>query len=119
MCSESDFEKLWFMYKTQGDPQGVSINKFYVINNVPYKAFNDWFRKTQKRVVPVVIEEGPVQSTSDEKVNTEKPVSNPAVTPCKGTIQVIIKTREGLCIQNKGLDYQRLKALVEKLEGLF
>ena len=25
MCSESDFEKLWFMYKTQGEPKGVSI----------------------------------------------------------------------------------------------
>ena len=34
MCSESDFEKLWFMYKTQGEPKGVSINKFCVINNV-------------------------------------------------------------------------------------
>ena len=56
MCSESDFEKLWFMYKTQGEPKGVSINKFCVINNVPYKALNNWFRKTQKRVVPVVIE---------------------------------------------------------------
>ena len=34
MCSESDFEKLWFMYKTQGEPKGVSINKFCVINNL-------------------------------------------------------------------------------------
>ena len=66
MCSESDFEKLWFMYKTQGESQGVSINKFCVINNVPYKAFNDWFRKIQKRMVPVVIEESPVQPVSDE-----------------------------------------------------
>ncbi|MDM8257186.1 hypothetical protein [Phocaeicola barnesiae] len=118
MCSESDFEKLWFMYKTQGEPKGVSINKFCVINNVPYKAFNDWFRKTQKRVVPVVIEGAPVQPVSDEPANTEKPVSNPAATPCKGTIQVTIKTHEGLCIQKKGLDYQGLKILVEKLEGL-
>ena len=77
-----------------------------------------WFRKTQKRVVPVVIEGAPVQPVSDEPVNTEKPVSNPAATPCKGTIQVTIKTHEGLCIQKKGLDYQGLKTLVEKLEGL-
>lgn len=118
MCSESDFEKLWFMYKTQGVPKGVSINKFCVINNVPYKAFNDWFRKTQKRVDSVVIEGAPVQPVSDEPVNTEKLVSNPAAIPCKGTIMVTIKTREGLCIQKKGLDYQGLKTLVEKLEGL-
>ena len=36
MCSESDFEKLLFMYKTQDDPKGVFINKLCVINNVPY-----------------------------------------------------------------------------------
>ena len=31
--------------------------------------------------------------------------------------QACIRTREGLCIQKKGLDYQGLKTLVEKLEG--
>ncbi|MFR1327452.1 MAG: hypothetical protein ACLSCE_14940 [Bacteroides cellulosilyticus] len=39
-------------------------------------------------------------------------------TPHKGSIMVTIRTREGLCIQKKGLDYQGLKTLVEKLEGL-
>ena len=39
-------------------------------------------------------------------------------TPHKGSIMVTIKTREGLCIQKKGLDYQGLKTLVEKLEGM-
>ena len=37
-------------------------------------------REWQKRVVPVVIEGAPVQPAFDEQVNTEKPVSNPAVT---------------------------------------
>lgn len=107
------------MYKTQGEPQRVFINKFRVINNVPYQTFNDWFRRTQKKVLPVVIEEDPVQSMSDEKVDTEKPVINPAVTSCKGIIQITIKkTREGFCIQKKDLDYQGLKTLVEELEGL-
>lgn len=34
MYSESDSEKLWFIYKTQGEPKGVSINKFCMINNL-------------------------------------------------------------------------------------
>ena len=38
--------------------------------------------------------------------------------PYKGSIMVTIRTRESLCIQKKGLDYQGLKTLVEKLEGL-
>ena len=67
--------------------------------------------------VRVVIEGAPVQPVSDEPANTEKPISNPTATPCKGIIQVTIKTREGLCIQKKGLDYQGLKTLVEKQEG--
>lgn len=45
MCNESNIEKLWFMYKTQDAPKGVSINKFCMISNVLYKSFNDWFRK--------------------------------------------------------------------------
>ena len=57
MCSESDFEKLWFMYKTQGEPKGVSINKFCMVNNVSYKASTEWLRKTQSHV------ERPPQST--------------------------------------------------------
>ena len=36
----------------------------------------------------------------------------------KGNIMVTIKTREGLCIQKKCLDYQGLKTLVEKLESI-
>ena len=26
MFSEKDFERLWFLYKTEGEPKGVSIN---------------------------------------------------------------------------------------------
>lgn len=40
MCNEGDFKKLWFIYKTQGKPKGVSINKFYMMNNAPYKVFS-------------------------------------------------------------------------------
>ena len=49
MFSEKDFERLWFLYKTGGDPKGVSINSFCISNNIPYTAFYDWFKKTQKK----------------------------------------------------------------------
>ena len=48
MFSEKDFERLWFLYKTEGEPQGVSINSFCISNNIPYTAFYDWFKKTRK-----------------------------------------------------------------------
>ena len=56
MFSEKDFERLWFLYKTEGEPKGVSINSFCIGNNIPYTAFYDWFKKTQKKVVPVEVE---------------------------------------------------------------
>ena len=45
MYSNSDFEKLWFLYKTETKPKGISINFFCVDQGVPYNQFNDWFRK--------------------------------------------------------------------------
>ena len=35
MYSSKDFEKLCFLYKTEGEPKGVSINSFCVLNMVP------------------------------------------------------------------------------------
>ena len=102
MFSEKDFERLWFLYKTEGEPNVY-----------------DWFKKTQKKVVPVEVEGIPEEllqsDNTHEDVTEDKPKRT---TPHKGSIMVTIRTREGLCIQKKGLDYQGLKTLVEKLEGL-
>lgn len=119
MFSEKDFERLWFLYKTEGEPNGVSINSFCIGNNIPYTAFYDWFKKTQKKVVPVEVEGIPKELLQSD--NTHEDVTedkSKRTTPHKGSIMVTIRTREGLCIQKKGLDYQGLKTLVEKLEGL-
>ena len=86
---------------------------------IPYTAFYDWFKKTQKKVVPVEVEGIPEEllqsDNTHEDVTEDKPKRT---TPHKGSIMVTIRTREGLCIQKKDLDYQGLKTLVEKLEGL-
>lgn len=118
MYSSKDLERLWFLYKTEGEPKGVSINSFCVSNNVPYTVFNDWYRKTQKKAVPVEVVGIPTSAEKEELCQTpikDEPKPSPK---SRGNIMVTIKTREGLCIQKKGLDYQGLKMLVEKLEGL-
>lgn len=56
MHSSSDFEKLWFLYKTEGEPQGILINSFCLTQGVPYRDFNNWFVKTRKKIVPIQIE---------------------------------------------------------------
>ena len=119
MFSEKDFERLWFLYKTEGEPKGVSINSFCIGNNIPYTAFYDWFKKTQKKIVPVVVEGIPEELTHADNEGQDVTQDKPKRTsPHKGSIMVTIRTREGLCIQKKGLDYHGLKTLVEKLEGL-
>ena len=99
MFSEKDFERLWFLYKTEGEPNGVSINSFCIGNNIPYTAFYDWFKKTQKKVVPVEVEGIPEELLQSD--NTHEDVTEDKTkrtTPHKGSIMVTIRTREGLCI---------------------
>ncbi|WP_300763508.1 hypothetical protein [uncultured Bacteroides sp.] len=107
--------------KTEAEPKGVSINSFCINNNIPYTAFYNWFKKTQKKVVPVEVEGIPeelLQAGNEEQQNITKGRSK-RTSHNKGSIMVTIRAREGLCIQKKGLDYQGVKTLVEKLEGLF
>ena len=82
---------------------------------------NDWFKKTQKKVVPVEVEGIPdelIRTGNEEQEQDVSKDKSKRTSPYKGSILVTIRTYEGLCIQKKGLDYQGLKTLVEKLEGL-
>ena len=112
MFSNSDFEKLWFLYKTEGEPKGISINSFCVNQGVPYNQFNDWFRKTHKKIVPVQIDGIPSVDEAPVTEDTSKIVKE------KGHIMVLIQNRDGLQIKKKNLSYPELKQLVEKLECL-
>lgn len=115
MLSEKDFERLWFLYKSEGETKEVSINSFCISNNIPYTAFYDWFKKTQKKIVPVEVDNIPEKLT--QVGNKEQDVAkdkSKRISPHKRKI-----IREGLCIIQKiGLDYQGLKTLVEKPKDL-
>ena len=117
MISNSDFEKLWFLYKTEGAPKGVSINAFCLSRGVNYNEFNKWFRKMHKSIVPVEIEGAP-EDEIEETVDADAEFRSKERRSKKGGIHVFIRTHDGLLIQKKGLDYQELVKLVEKLEGL-
>lgn len=117
MISNSEFEKLWVLYKTEGEPKGVSINAFCISRGVNYREFNKWFYKMHKAIVPLEIEDAPV---AESKVTIEPSGEEPSQSPDskKGGIHVFIRTYDGLQIQKKGISYQGLVSLVEKLEGL-
>ena len=118
MKKAKDFENLWFRYKTEGEPKNISINQFCMQNGVQFTQFNKWFRSTRQDVIPVIIEGTPeeqVQEASQTASVTEQPELKHGRS---NEIMVIIKTRSGLNIQQRNLDYQGLKKLVERLEGL-
>ena len=102
MISNSDFEKIWFLYKTEGEPKGVSINAFCINRGVNYNEFNKWFRKMHKAIVPLEIENAPA---SESNVTSEKSdeESGQEFSTKKGGIYVFIRTRDGIQIQKKGL----------------
>ena len=50
MLSTTDFEKLLFLYKTEG--KNMSIQTFCVNSGVNYRAFDKWFRNTHKDTRP-------------------------------------------------------------------
>ena len=83
----------WFLYKTEGEPKGVSINSFCISNNIPYTAFYDWFKKTQKKIVPVEVEGIPEElirtGNGEHDVTKDKPKRT---TPHKGNIMITIRT---------------------------
>ena len=117
MISNSDLEKAWFLYKTEYEPQNISINDFCMRKGIPYREFNKWFCNTHKQVVPLEVEGAPEAPNSDQTQPDAVKVSNTSSSRKSG-IHVFIHTSDGLQIQKKGLTYQGLLSLVEKLEGL-
>ena len=79
---------------------------------IPYNQFNDWFRKTHKKIVPVQIDGIPSAAEGLVKESQSEIVKE------KGHIMVLIQNRDGLQIKKKNITYPELKQLVEKLEGL-
>jgi hypothetical protein len=116
MYSSSDFEKLWFLYRTEGEPNGVSINTFCSKNGVSYEQFNIWFQKTHKKVVPVQIDGCPKEDKMG--CNDEHREVTPNGSGQPSGIMVTLQTRDGLYLRKSNLTYLELKRLVEKLEGL-
>lgn len=120
MISSKDLEKVWFLYQTEGVPKGISINNFCLQRGVSYNEFDKWFRKTHRTVVPVEVTGIPVEANQTDSggENSALAAESRYPSPSKGGILVTIKTRDGLQVSKGGLDYEGLKLLVERLEGL-
>ncbi len=61
MFKTQDFEKLWYRYKSEGEPNGLSIERYCMMNGVPYRQFEKWFRSTRQEIVPIQVDVAPKQ----------------------------------------------------------
>lgn len=110
MYSTKVFEKLWFRYKTDGEPTGQSIERYCMKMGVPYKQFEKWFCSTRKEIIPIEIEGVPETNPirSDYPVNVTSCQSRPKSVP-ENRILVIVRSSNGFKLQQGGLDYAGLK----------
>ena len=69
MISNSNFEKAWFLYKTEYKPPNISINDFCFRKDLPYKEFSKWFRNTHKQIVPLEVEGSSVNQAEEPVVD--------------------------------------------------
>ena len=109
MISNSDLEKAWFLYKTEYEPQNISINDFCMRKGIPHREFNKWFRNTHKQVVPVEEEGIPDNSEPAPSQSDAAKVSN-TMSPRKSDIfNTFISTCQQKCrnFRNFFVDYVR------------
>lgn len=121
MFSTSDFEKLWFLYQTEGTSKGISINAYCVQQGIPYTQFYAWLRNRQKPIAKVEVEGLPSADSSSSGSHPLPELSVPLSSVearAEGGILVSIRTRSGLHVCKGNLSYQELKQLIENLEVL-
>ncbi len=108
MESTTDFEKLLFLYKTEG--KHMSIETFCVHNGINYKAFDRWYRNTHKDIVPVQIVEDKDLEADCHEIK-EDPHSDR-----EARISISRYLGNGIYVKRKHLTYPELKELINKLE---
>lgn len=125
MISNTQMEKLWQRYQTEGVAHNMSIQQFCSMNNVPYNSFEKYLvtRRKMSDVYPVSITDVPEDKETDKLA--EEPKAAPTDTkpaleekPKAVRIFVSIKMTNGLSMNQGNLSYRDLQALVEKLEVL-
>ena len=128
--SSKDFESLWFLYQAEGLPKNISIEEFCTKHGVDFPTFDKWYRKTHKRVYPVMVTGNPAEDAEiqaeSEKVSEESQVHDPVRHPFKyptdrvaninKKISISIKFPDGMKIVKTGISFTELKHLIERLE---
>ena len=117
MASSLDYQKIWDSYQGLVKTKDISIVDYCQRNGIVYSQFERWYKKYvfNVRIIPVAEKEPQVQDAVPETVEKEEkdiPKKKPIVE------YVSLSFSNGLKVNQKSLDYDQLKLLVEKLEAL-
>ncbi len=130
MYSNEDLERFYFKYQTEALPHGQSLQSFCLNNNVPYNIFSKWYKDTRRKVVAVEVDGRPtegdtkqsVQASQDGSKSCKRLEKNPssADETHNSAVHIWLELRlsNGLYLSRKNLNYQELRSMIEKLEGL-
>ena len=117
MASSKDFEKIWESYQETVKTRSVSIVDYCQRNGIVYAQFQRWYKKhvSDVSVVPVDSSSGSIVGSDSKEVSLPVSVNRPEQAR---VLYLRIELSNGLQICQKSIDFNRLKILVEKLEGL-
>src|SRR5574344_1214744 len=117
MASSLDYQKIWDSYQGLVKTKEISIVDYCQRNGIVYSQFERWYKKyvSNVHIIPVSekepLEQEAVPKTvakEEKEISTKKPIVE----------YVSISFSNGLKVNQKSLDYNQLKLLVEKLEAL-
>ncbi|RGC86643.1 hypothetical protein DW640_02810 [Bacteroides sp. AM23-12] len=115
MLTNSDLEKLWFLYKMEGAPKNITLGDFSKSYDVNPKVFIKWLRKRERRIEPVMIVGRPEPEAQSETVKAAAAKEEPTTPQVK---EFSIEFQNGTKLTKVNLSYPELKKLVEKMEVL-
>ena len=124
MYRNEEFGRMYILYRAEGVPQGESIQKFCIRNNVPYNLFNKWFRDSLHKIVEVKLSGKPSEAsvsalTAEDPERTD--VNESQETPPSTSqlrIKVDIHMSNGLHIKRSNMSYVQLCKFILKMEVL-
>ena len=126
MASSEDFKRILELYNQESKTSGVSIVAFCQKNGIVYTQFERWYKNRHKvkvHAVDIVDKDGTIpaqdtklQDTCGNVVEVSEPQEARLSKLTLFTIQ--LKSTNGMYFQQRNIDYNRLKDLVEKLEVL-
>ena len=126
MASSEDFKRILELYNQESKTSGVSIVAFCQKNGIVYSQFERWYKNRHKVKVhavdivdrdgAIIVQDTKLQDTCGNAVEVSEPQDARLSKPTLFTIQ--LKSTNGMYFQQRNIDYNGWKDLIEKLEVL-